>query len=496
MEPQIEPADGPLWRVARHLGVYGVGSAISLVSSAALLPIFATQFSAKQFGVVATGQIASLAAITIARLGLNSGMFRFLAVYHTDGDTQGADRAVTTALIATFFSSLLVTLAMFGALALIGSRVSADLQLNGALIAANVVLSAPRETAEFALQAKQHSRSYVVFTSTTTILTTVLTAVLALLFHGGAVAVFTSALVANSLMSLVGLIILRPHLKISAWSREELRREARFGVVGVPALLADWVMQFSDRLFLTRFVGLAQVGVYSLGYRIGLIEAQILGAATSSAWSPFVLSEYREPDGSRTIGRVATYFAIAGMGLVLFISASGPLFLLVIHARAEYQAANSVIFLIAFANFFAVMQHIFSTPPMIRLRPEWGTLFRLIGAGVNVALNFALIPTFGMLGAAWSTLATFVITALITEVVGRKFWRIAYEYRKLVLIVAGGVVIQLLIDLSQRSGTSVPMALSPLWSLVLFAGWLLATGSFSLGDARALARRLRRAVAA
>jgi hypothetical protein len=66
----------------------------------------------------------------------------------------------------------------------------------------------------------------------------------------------------------------------------------------------------------------------------------------------------------------------------------------------------------------------------------------------------------------------------------------------LVLIVAGGVVIQLLIDLSQRSGTSVPMALSPLWSLVLFAGWLLATGSFSLGDARALARRLRRAVAA
>jgi O-antigen/teichoic acid export membrane protein len=133
---------------------------------------------------------------------------------------------------------------------------------------------------------------------------------------------------------------------------------------------------------------------------------------------------------------------------------------------------------------------------MIRLRPEWGTLFRMIGAGVNIALNFALIPTFGMLGAAWSTLATFVITALITEVVGRKFWRIAYEYRKLVLIVAGGVVIQLLIDLSQRSGTSVPMALSPLWSLVLFSGWLLATGSFSLGDARALARRLRRTVAA
>lgn len=495
MEAPLESGDGPLWRVARHLGVYGVGSAISLVSSAALLPIYATQFSATQFGVVATGQIASLAAITVSRLGLNSGMFRFLAEYHTDGDHQGADRSVTTALITTFFSSLMVTLAMFGALALAGSRISADFQLNGGLIAANVVLSAPRETAEFALQAKQQSRSYVVFTSITTILTTVLTAVLAVLFHGGAAAVFTSALVANSLMSLVGLIILRAHLKIAAWSKQELRREARFGIPGLPALLADWVMQFSDRLFLTRFVGLAQVGVYSLGYRIGLIEAQILGAATSSAWSPFVLSEYREVDGSRTIGRVATYFAIAGMALVLFISASGPLFLLLIHARPEYKAANSVIFLIAFANFFAVMQHIFSTPPMIRLKPEWGTLFRMIGAVVNIALNFALIPTFGMLGAAWSTLATFVVIAVITEAAGRRFWRIEYEYRKLVVIVGGGILIQLLIDLSQRSGILVPMALSPLWSLLLFAGWLMATGSFSVGEARALARRLRRAVA-
>jgi len=494
VEP-TEAADGPLWRVARNLGVYSIGSAISLVSSSALLPIYATQFSPTQFGVVATGQIASLAAITISRLGLNSGMFRFLAVYHTDGDVGGEDRAVTTALAASFLSSLIVTLAMFGALALLGSRLSADLQLNGALIAANVVLSAPRETAEFALQAKQHSRSYVVFTSITTVLTTVLTAVLAVLFHGGAAAVFTSALVANTLMSVVGLFIMRPHLKVGAWSRQELRREARFGIPGIPALLADWVMQFSDRLFLARFVGLAQVGVYSLGYRIGLIEQQILGAATSAAWSPFVLSEYREPDGPTTIGRVASYFAIAGMALVLFISASAPVFLLVIHARHEYQAANSIVFLIAFANFFAVMQHIFATPPMIRLRPEWGTAFRAAGAIVNVLLNFALIPPFGMLGAAWSTLATFVFTALITEVVGRRIWRIAYEYRKLLLIVGGGIVIQLLIGLSQRSGSLVPMALSPLWSLLLFAGWLLATRTFSVGEVRAVMRRLRRAVA-
>lgn len=476
--------------------MYSVGSAISLVCSFAILPVYATQFSAVQFGVVATGQVASLAAITVARLGLNNGMFRFLAVYHAEGDVPAANHAVTTGAFASVLSSLIVALAMFVGWAVIGSGSSPDIQLSGNLIALNVVLSAPRETAEFALRAKQRSRPYVVLTSATTILTTILTAGLAVIFHLGAVAVFSSAVIANSLMSLAGLIVLRSDLKIAAFSWPELRRQLRFGIPGVPALLADWVMQFSDRLFLTRYAGLAQVGVYSLGYRIGLIEQQILGTATAAAWDPFVLSEYKAEDGSRTLGRVATYFAIAGMALVVFISASAPIFLVVVHARPEYQAATSVVFLIAFANFFAAMQHMLAAPAVIRLRPELGTLFRGLGAIVNIVLNFALIPKFGMLGAAWSTVATFVITALITDVMCRPLWRIVYEYRKLLLIVIGGVAVQFLIALAGRFESVPLMAATPLWSVALFAVWLLATGTFSAGEARALGRRLRSAVAA
>lgn len=488
----IPPGDGPLWRVARHLGVYSVGSAISLVASFALLPVYATQFSPGQFGVVATGQVISVFAITLARLGLASGMFRFLAVYHAEGDAGGADRVVTTSLAAAVLSSLVVTLVMLGGWAALGSGSSPDVQLSGTLIAANVVASAPAEMAIFAFRAKQQSVSYVVLTSVTTVLTVILTIALVMLFHGGVVAVFSSALIANSLASLAGLIALRQHLKIGAFSRQELRQALRFGVPGVPALLADWVMQFSDRLFLTRFAGLAQVGIYSLGYRIGMIEQQVLGTATQAAWDPFVLSEYRATDGARTIGRVATYFAIVGMALVLLISASAPILLMLINARSEYFAATPVVFLIAFANFFAAMQHLLAAPTSIRLRPELNLLFRGLGAVVNIILNVALILNFGMLGAAWSTVVTFVFTAVVTDVVSRRLFRIAYEYRKLLLIVAGGVLVQVCLDLAQRSGIFLLTGSSPLWSMALFAGWILVTRTFSLEEVRALVRRLRR----
>ena len=472
-----------------------MGSAISLGSSLLLLPVYATQFSPGQFGVVATGQVIGLAAITFARLGLNSGMFRFLAVYEADGDVQGADRAVTSSVAAAVLSSLAVTLLMLAAWAVVGSSAPSDVRLSGNLIAANVVLSAPTDMALFALRAKQHSMSYVALSSASVILTTLLTAGSVLLLHGGVVAVFASTAVASVVTSLAGLISIRNHLKWATFSIQELRRSLRFGLPSVPALLADWVMQFSDRLFLTRFASLAQVGVYSIGYRIGLIEQQILGTATSAAWDPFVLSEYREPEGSRTIGRVATYFAIIGMALVVFISASAPVLLFVIHARPAYFAATSVVFLIAFANLFAAMQHLFSAPTSIRVRPELGTLFRGLGAVVNIGLNFALIPQFGMLGAAWSTVATFVFTAAVTEVVSRRLWRIAYEYRKLLLILVGGLATQVCIQLAQSSGVLVLTGSSPLWSELLFAGWLLGTGTFSIDEVRALSRRLRHAVA-
>src|SRR2546430_13335951 len=225
-------------------------------------------------------------------------------------------------------------------------------------------------------------------------------------------------------MSAVGTGLVTEHHELEAYTRPEHGVTQIFGIPGVPALLADCIMQFSDRLFITRFASLAQAGVYSLGYRIGLIEQQVLGTATSAAWDPFVLSEYRNPDGTRTIGRVATYFAMIGMALVVFISASAPVLLTIIHARQEYFAATSVVFLIAFANFFATLQHMLSAPTAIRLRPELGTMYRGVGAAVNIALNFALIPTFGMLGAAWSTVATYVITALITMWVSGRGMRI------------------------------------------------------------------------
>jgi O-antigen/teichoic acid export membrane protein len=490
-EGQFPANGGSHLDVARHFGIYTGGAIVSLVCSVALLPVYATQFTADQFGIVATGQVVALGITTAARLGIGIGMFRFLVVYYSRQDSEAADSVVTTCLAASIAVALAVTLITLAGWRLFDNRMAADVQLIGIFIAVNISLAAPREIAEFALRAKRRAGSYVLLTSSFIVMSTVLTAGLVLLLHGGVPAVFASLAIANGITAPIAIYILRGNLKTKLLSASELKRALRFGIPSVPALLADWVTQYSDRFFLTRFSGLTQVGIYSMGYRIGLIEQQVLGTASQAAWDPFVLSTYSDGEGARRIGRAATYFATAGMALVVLLSASATSIFTIFHARHEYFAAAPVVFLIALANFFALLQYLFLAPTSIRLRPEFGTLLRLLAAAVNIALNFLLIPTFGMLGAAWATVVTFLMSALVTEAVGRRLWRIAYEYRKLALIVIGGLVTQGCIQFADQATIALPLGLEPIFAEVVFVVWLLLTRVVSRSELLQIAQVIR-----
>lgn len=433
--------------VGRHFGTYTVGAAISLACSVALLPVYATLFTPAAFGLVAAAQVIAVIVTTIARLGITSGMFRFVAVTHSAGD-QGATRAVvTTSFVATVASSAAVGAASLILIMLAGRSLSAEIASVADLIALNVIASAPRDVAELTLRAKQRSVSYVWLSSAYLVASTLLVTVASFVTRGSAPAVFAATLAANLVIAPYAMWAIRRDLSLSALSAVEAKRVLRFGLPATPALLADWITQYSDRLFLVHYSGLAAAGVYSLAYRLGMIEQQILGTAAQATWDPYVLSTYRSPGAPLRIGRLATYLAVAGMLVVVLLSASTPAILSVIRARPEYFGATNLVFLIALANFFGVVQYLFATPTSLVLRPEIGTLLRFSAAVTNAALNLLLIPRFGMLGAAWATVITYAFTAVISDFVARRLWRIAFEYWKLFVIVGSGVVVQVFVQL-------------------------------------------------
>ena len=68
-------------------------------------------------------------------------------------------------------------------------------------------------------------------------------------------------------------------------------------------------------------------------------------------------------------------------------------------------------------------------------------LITAAGAVVNIAVNFALIPVMGMMGAALATLAAYLVMAGVLYLVVRRFYPVEYEWKRIGIIALAGAAV-------------------------------------------------------
>lgn len=178
----------------------------------------------------------------------------------------------------------------------------------------------------------------------------------------------------------------------------------RFGLWLVPGNLGALVYTFADRFFIQAYFTLADVGVYSLAVKLSGIITVFLLKPFRQAFGPYV---FQGQDLHRGLDLGMKFLAILGsLGFLGVSLAAGPLVRLV--APPEFLPALTVIPVLllveignAFNQVFAVGIHR-AGKSYIDSAIVWGA------AGLNVALNFLLIPRYKMMGAALATLVVYI----------------------------------------------------------------------------------------
>lgn len=190
---------------------------------------------------------------------------------------------------------------------------------------------------------------------------------------------------------------------------------ARHGPAALPFSVANWVERLADRLILEHFLGTAVVGIYTVGYSVG---ERIMGTLTSAvfmmAW-PNILAAWK--DGGAASARSAvreamTLFVWFTSGPAVFLIGYGGDFYVWI-AGAAYHEAAIIVPIVAASMWIGAFGSYLNRH--LELHKRFATLSALTAAGsaVNVALNFWLIPAYGMVGAALATLVNRVLNALV-----------------------------------------------------------------------------------
>ncbi len=213
-----------------------------------------------------------------------------------------------------------------------------------------------------------------------------------------------------------------------------------FGVLQIPVMLAQWITNLSDRYVLRLYRDLSEIAVYGVGYKIGMVLQLTLVWPFQLAWPTVAFSISRRPGHQHSLARALTYltaalvFGILGLSLV----SRSALPLLV---GPNYQDAYQVVPLIALAYALNGIQYCAAPGVHIGGRSQHLSLLATAGAGLNLGLNFLLIPRFGMFGAAASTVVSFLLVAVATLWLSQRAHPVTYERRRLVKIwVVGGLV--------------------------------------------------------
>jgi O-antigen/teichoic acid export membrane protein len=476
--------------LSKNLAVYGVGDVGIQIVSFLLVRVYVHYLSPADYGIL--GLLGGIEAATklFFRWGLDGSFMRFWY--------DCPDQAARQRLASTIFFFLLAVNAVLLGIALLAAPFlsSRMLGLSGYTLALQLVL-----LNTFAigftfipfhvLRMEQRTRDYSALTFARSAATLVLRVTLVVGLQLGIWGVVIADIVVTAAVILWMVRLFAPLIR-PLFSTALLRQSLAFGLPRLPHALAQSVMAIGDRFILSRFTTLTEIGVYSMSVSFGLVPKLFL-SAFETAWAPFYYATAREAGGARTFSAVTTYvFAVLVLLTAGLAATAADLLALVV--GDAYAGGAAVVRWTAVGVLLQGVYLLTSIGLNITGNTRYYPVSTLAGAACNVGLNFALIPRFGIIGAAWASAAGYGVQTAVAYAFSRRFYPIPYERARLTRVAASaaaGYVVALLVP---PTGALAGLLLRGS-TVVLIMGTLLAvSGFFRPGEMRVLQSMRRRSV--
>lgn len=465
-----------LRRLAWQVLVYGSGRLGLQLFSLITLPILTRVFVPAEYGIVETISTFASVVVIVATLSLGSAVQRSYFDY-TDAQVSERRTVVATGFWTTAGWSIAICLALVP-LARPLSALFFDTDEHWELIAL-AVLALPLTIGityfQDVLRLLQQPGRYVAISFLLTGLTVSFVLWLVLAEDQGLRGVYLGGLLAAPVPLLAAWWLVRRTLALD-FSRRELRLMLAYSLPLLPVAAATWVMQFADRFFILYYASTAEVGLYGVGVRLTnvLMFAVI---AFGVAWAPFILDLHsRDADAER--GVRARAFAAVGIGLgfgAVCLGVWSREFFRTI-TDPQFEEAYKVVGLLLGAVVALGLNGVTMTAISLARRTSYFAWYTAWTSALNVGLNFALIPPFGMVGAAAASFATAAALALLYYRRAQALDPAPFDLRAVLgslalaaLLIAVGSTIRL-DDVLQSALVKLPLVL--IYPLVVWrAGW-------------------------
>ncbi len=423
--------------LTKETAIYGVGNVITRLITFLLLPILTNLLSPKEYGQITLIYVFLGFMNIIYHYGLDIAFMRNYSKLPSNNEKK---QLFSTSfwlgvLTSAFLSILLIFSSQHIASFILGNHIYSHLfKLCAMILFLDSISHVP-----FGLLRLQGNASYFVIIKLLNVLITLICNIYFVALEGlGLYGVFISVAIASACTTLC---VFSTSLKFIGFKfqRKLVKSLLKFGLPFLPAGLASIAMESLDRYLLAILTNADTVGVYSVGYKLGIFML-LLTNAFHYAWQPFFLRAGNQLESKVLFSKIFNYFLVVStfvwIGITLFLPE-------IINIRIggywligpAFHAAKIIVPIILLAYLFQGVYFNFLPGIYFKNKTHYIPIIIGFGALINLVVNLILIPRYGMLGAAYATLIGHSTIAIITFFVSRKMFLIPYNWAKVLRLI-------------------------------------------------------------
>ena len=457
--------------LVRSSSIYALASLASPLITLVLAPFLTHRLSPTDYGALSVllTVIALVAGVT--QFGLGSAFFR---AYGYDYDAPRDRLAVVStsismlALVTIPVTAVAVVAAPWIAALLLGTSVYADAIMCAALVLLFQNLTVPG-LAWLRVENRAGTYSTLAFAN---LLVSLCGAVLFVgVFQLGIVGALMGTMCGYATVDMFTLPKALRHAGLHL-KAEVARNLLSFGLPLMLSVVAVWVLQLSDRYLLSRLGSLELTAGYAVAYSIGGVVSVVLILPFMLAWPAVQFAIAKREDAHLLFRQLFRWYTLVLVGGAYGLILAGTVVLTLLFP-ITYRPAMPIIPVVGASLVFYGISTLLGVGIGIQ-RKTWLAVVSLsLAAAVNLGVNLVLIPHFGGMGAALSTLIAYVVLAGGTWTVNHWIYPVPYQIGRFLLAVASGALCFTgYFRLTANMGGPTRLAVG-LLSWLLFGTWLI-----------------------
>ncbi|MGI9451060.1 MAG: oligosaccharide flippase family protein, partial [Geminicoccaceae bacterium] len=428
-----------------HTAVYSASSFLVAIAGLITFPILTRVLSVEEYGILNLISLTIMVLVGLGKAGLQTSIVRFGSEARSGNKGFKENDVYLTALVSMFVIVVCLQLAwsiasQFLPLSMVGDEraylifILAGLLVIGEVVGSglhNILISEKKSVVVSLVNiAKKYS-------------------LIALIVPGLLLSqekIFTFYLLSGIheiLFLLISLYLCQRYFAIfSGCFCPSLNRQLfAFGLPLIGFEVLGHIISFGDRVLINYFLGTAALGYYAAASNLCVYIETVFVASMTTAITPIFLDRWEREGKESTenfLALVMRYYLLVTIPAAIGVAAVGQ-DLITFLAGEKYAEGHRVIPYIIAGMLISGTSAI--TTAGLRIKKRTNLMMGIVAfvAVLNVAFNLALIPPFGIEGAAFATLLSFLGYTWLNYYFGRKILAIRFDVMPVLLYSTAGL---------------------------------------------------------